>query len=768
MKHVVWFSDPACREIKNVGGKGANLAIMYKQGFPIPPGFCVTAQSYAYFLKRTKISKAIFNLLKDLDINDNEKLHDASEKIQTLILEAEMPPEIKKEVQEAYDSLNVDIDLYKVANKSALEIIKAGRSLPFVAVRSSATAEDLKDFSFAGQQSTYLNIKGNGSLIENVQKCWASLFTARAIYYRQKNKFAHDQVLISVVVQKMVNSEKSGVVFTINPSTNEETEIMIEAGFGLGEAIVSGAINPDNYLVDKNSFEIKNKIIKEQTWSYTRDENLGRTVKRKLAESQFNQQVLEDHEIINLAKICKKIEDFYKKPMDIEFAFESKRIFIVQARPVTTVKKTGEATGKDEEIKGEVILEGLAASPGIGTGKVRLVHDITELGKVQKGDVLVTRMTNPDYVPSMERAVGIVTDEGGSTSHAAIISRELGIPCVVGTEKATHVLKENQEITVDGFHGKVYSGDVEIAHKEVRYSADKIPTKTKIYMNLGEPDIVDRFKELPLDGIGLMRLEFLITSNVKKHPLFMIKEGKSDEYINILVEGISKVAEFLKDKPIIVRFSDFKTNEYKDLEGGAEFEEHEDNPMMGFRGVSRYVSEEFKEAFKLEVRAIKKVREKYKNVHVMLPFVRTVVEVRKVLGIMSSEELFRSDDFKIFLMAEVPAMAFIPEEFAKLDIDGVSIGSNDLTSLVLGIDRDNEKLGRMGYFDERNKAVMEAMGRILKTFKSHDKIVGICGQSVSNYPEIVKFLVKNNIDSISVNPDKVVESMEFVNKIENE
>jgi len=770
MKYVVWFSDPDCREIKNVGGKGANLAIMYKQSFPIPSGFCVTAQAYEYFLEETGIKKEIKSLLGNVDINDNDKLSEISEKIQEIILNSEMPPEIKKDVIEAYDNLDVHIDIFKIANKSALEMIKAGRSLPFVAVRSSATAEDLPQASFAGQQSTYLNIKGNNGLMESIQKCWASLFTARAIYYRQKNNFQHDKVLISVVVQKMVNSEKSGVVFTINPSTNEESEIMIEAGFGLGEAIVSGSINPDNYLIDKKSFEIKNKIIKEQTWAFVRDENLGRTVKRKLAESQYNQQVLEDFEIINLARICKKIEDYYKKPMDIEFAVEGKKIYIVQARPVTTFKKEDRSKREKQygEIKGSLILEGLAASPGITTGKVKIVHDITELSKIQKGDVMVTRMTNPDMVPAMERAAAIVTDEGGSSSHAAIVSRELGVTCVVGTEKATHILKENQEITVDGFNGKVYTGDIKIEHEEVRLSAEKIPTKTKIYMNLGEPDIIDKFKELPLDGIGLMRLEFLITSYIKKHPLYMIKEGKSEEYIEKLVEGISKVAEFLGDKPMIVRFSDFKTNEYRDLEGGSEYEEHEDNPMMGFRGVSRYISEEFKEAFKLEIRAIKKVRERYNNVHVMLPFVRNVAEVRKVLGIMSSESLIRSDDFKIFLMAEVPSIALIPEDFAKLDIDGVSIGSNDLTSLILGIDRDNERLGRMGYFDERNKAVMEAMKRILKTFKSHDKIVGICGQSVSNYPEIVRFLVSNGIDSISVNPDKVVESMELVNKIENE
>ncbi|MBL7147431.1 MAG: phosphoenolpyruvate synthase [Nanoarchaeota archaeon] len=770
MKHILWFSDPGCREIKNVGGKGANLAIMYKQGFPIPPGFCVTAQAYEHFLKKTGIKKEIFSLLKDLDINDTNRLNEISEKIQELILGAEMPSDIKKEIIEAYDNLNVDIDVFKFANKSAIEMIKAGRSLPFVAVRSSATAEDLPEASFAGAQATYLNIKGNNNVVENVQKCWASLFTARAIYYREKNGFPHDKVLISVVVQRMINADESGVVFTINPSTNTETEIMIEAGFGLGEAVVSGAINPDNYLVDKNNFKIKNKKINEQTWSYIRDESLGRTVKRKLPQAQFEEQVLDDHEIINLAKICKKIEDFYNKPMDIEFAIENKRIYIVQARPVTTFKEKSAEEVLEEKVepKGEVILEGLAASPGVGTGKVKIVHGIEELSKVQKGDIMVTRMTNPDMVPAMERAVAIVTDEGGISSHASIVSRELGVPCVVGTEKATQTLKDNQEITVDGYHGKVYSGTVEVEHKEVKYSGEKLPTKTKIYMNLGEPEIIEKYKDLPFDGIGLMRLEFLITSYIGKHPLFMIKEGKEHEYVEKLVEGISKVAKAIYPKPIIVRFSDFKTNEYRELEGGEEYEEQEDNPMLGFRGVSRYVSEEFKEAFKLEIRAIKKVREQYDNIHVMLPFVRNVWEVRKVLGLMSNEELIRTENFKIFLMAEVPSVAFIPEEFAKLDIDGVSIGSNDLTSLVLGVDRDNEKLGKMGYFNERNKAVMKAMENILRSFKEHKKLVGICGQSVSNYPEIVKFLVDNGIDSVSVNPDKVVESMVYVNGIENE
>ncbi|MBS3150445.1 phosphoenolpyruvate synthase [Candidatus Woesearchaeota archaeon] len=761
-ENILWFSDLSKDSIPEVGGKGANLGEMFNIKLPIPNGFCVTVSAYQTFLDATGIKSRISNLLKNLDVENTDSLNEVSYKIRELIVKSSMPKNIEKEIIENYGNLDVNPSLLK--SGGALDFIKSGRGNAFVAVRSSATAEDLLEASFAGQQATFLNVIGNKALIEAVKNCWASLFTSRAIYYRENNNFDHMKVYISVVIHKMVNGDVSGVMFTANPSTNNENEIMIEGSYGVGETIVSGQVNPDNFILDKESLAVKERKIKHKELMINYDENLNKNVRRKVPENMADVSCLTNEDVRSLAQYGKKIEEHYGKPMDIEWGIERNKLYILQARPITTLKKRSES---HEKIKGEAVLEGLNASPGVGSGKVKIVRDASELNKVESGDILVTKMTDPDFVVAMKKAVGIVTDEGGSTSHAAIVSRELGIPAVVGTERATLILKDGDEVTVDGSNGKVYRGLNQIKEeKKIEWDGKKLNTKTKIYMNLGEPEIVDKYKDLPFDGIGLMRLEFLITSYIGEHPLYLIKNGKEHEYVNKLAEGISKVAKAIYPRPLIVRFSDFKTNEYKNLEGGEEYEREEENPMMGFRGVSRYVSPDFVEAFKLELKAIKKVRENFDNVHVMLPFVRNSSEVRKALGIMSSEGLIRRDDFKIYLMAEVPSIALIPEDFVELDIDGVSIGSNDLTELVLGVDRDNEKLGKMGYFDERNKAVLKAMENILKAFKGRGKYVGICGQAPSNYPDIVKFLVKNNIDSISVNPDRVVETMELVNELE--
>lgn len=755
MKNIVWFKDISEDDIGLVGGKGLNLGIMYNLKLPVPSGFVVTAQAFKSFLEETGLNKKIYPLLKNLDIQDTDKLEKTAKHIQELILDQEVSENIANDIKFSYDNISVDLSIFKSASKGALDIIKAGRDIPWVAVRSSATLEDLGNFSFAGQQETFLNIKGGDNIVRAVQRCWASLFTARAIYYRTKNNFPHDKVLIAVVVQKMIDSESSGVIFSINPSTNNKNEIVIEAGFGLGESIVGGQITPDTYLVNKENYEIKNKKISNQPWMYARDEGLRRTNKILLSPAKAKEQKLTDDQITRLAEITKKIERHYNKPQDIEYAVEHGRIYIVQTRSVTTEEKVKKAR-MHEEINATPILLGLGASPGIGSGIVKIVKDVSELNKIQPGDVLVTVMTNPDFVVAMQKASAILTDEGGITSHAAIVSREMGIPCVVGSENATKILKDNDIITIDGTNGKVYKGKPELEESKI----EKIDypfreTKTKIYMNLGEPDKIDNYKELYFDGIGLMRLEFVIANKVGEHPNMLIRTGQQGKYINELSEGIKKVASNIDGKPIIVRFSDFKTNEYKDLKGGEEFEPHEDNPMIGWRGVSRYVSDEFKEAFKLECAAIKKVREEYKNVYVMLPFVRTVDEVTKCLAIMKESGLERSENFKIYLMAEVPSMALIPEEFAELDIDGVSIGSNDLTQLCLGVDRDSSRLGRMHYFDERNHAVLKAIHNIITGFKEKGKTVSICGQAPSEYKEIVEFLVREGITSISVNPDVV-------------
>ena len=616
--------------------------------------------------------------------------------------------------------------------------------------------------SFAGQQESYLNIKGEKQLLESIKKCWASLYTPRAIFYRIKNNFPHEKVLIAVVVQKMVNSKKAGVIFSVNPATNVN-EIVIEAGFGLGEAVVSGAINPNLYILNKDTLEIKKREIKKQTWMFTRDNLSGQTVKKNINEEYWDIPTLTEQEIKKLGELTLKIEKHYGKPQDIEFAIDNK-VYIVQSRPITTLNKII----SKEEVSGELILGGLAASSGVGKGRVQKIEE-KNISDFKEGNILVTSMTNPSFVPIMKKAKAIVTDEGGITSHAAIVSREMGIPCIVGTEKATKILKDGEEITVDATHGKVYRGIVgSIKEEKIEIDPEllKMHTDTRIYMNLGEPDMIEKYKKLPFDGIGLMRLEFMITESIKKHPNALIEEGRGKEYTNKLAEGIMKVAKTITPKPIVVRFSDFKTNEYKGLEGGDKFEPKEDNPLIGWRGVSRYISDEFQEAFRLECRAIKKVREQCKNVYVMLPFVRNTWEVKKCLDIMKEEGLERKEGLEIWIMVEVPSAVLILEEFLKLGIDGVSIGSNDLTCLILGVDRDSEKLSRMGYFDENDPAVLKAIGRVIDVCKREGVSVSCCGQAPSQYPKFAEFLVREGITSVSVNPDVVAKTKALIVDIE--
>jgi pyruvate, water dikinase len=769
MALIAWFKDIKKEDVDVVGGKGANLGEMYNIPLPVPPGFVVTAESFGKFLN-TGIASKIFPALMELKAEETEKIENVSKQVREYILGSQMPKEVIEEIKEAYENLDVDPDVANALKGSALNIITSGRGTAVVAVRSSATAEDLPEASFAGQQDTYLNIKGPDNVVDAVKRCWASLYTARAIYYRIKNNFPHDKVLIAVVVQKMIHSEVSGVMFSINPSTNDESEIVIEGAYGLGDAVVGGEVSPDNYIVDKASKTIKSKKIAKQSWMYDREAAGGKT-KRQLSEERGGRQKLSDEGILKLSELAIAIETHYEKPMDMEWAVEANKIYIVQARPVTTINKApveNVETFEHKEPEGEAILEGLGASPGMASGKVKLVKEASDISKVEKGDVLVAIMTSPDYVPAMERASAIVTDEGGMTSHAAIVSRELGIPAVVGTEKATQILNEGDAISVNGSTGKVFRGIVETVVEEKEEVLEKesseeigasdIITGTKIYMNLSEPAQIEKYKHLPFEGIGLMRVEFIITDYIKMHPLALIARGESNVYVVKLAEGITKVASQIDNRPLTVRFSDFKTNEYANLEGGKEYEPHESNPMIGWRGVSRYVSSDYEEAFRLECAAMKKVRENYKNVHVMLPFVRNVTEVRKALEIMKEEGLENTSDFHVYLMAEVPSFAILAEEFAELPITGCSIGSNDLTQLVLGVDRDSAKLAKMGYFDERNNAVKKAISMIIKGFHKAGKTVSICGQAPSVYTEFAEFLVKEGIDAISLNPDTVIKT----------
>lgn len=757
--NIAWFSELNKESIDVAGGKGASLGEMYNSKLPIPPGFAVTAQAFKSFIEKTNIKEKIFSLLKDLDVDDTSELQNVSKQIKEIVLKAEMPGDIKSDIIEAYENLNVDKSLFEKAGKQALDIIKAGRDLPYVAVRSSATAEDLPEASFAGQQETFLNIRGNNHLIEAVKHCWASLYTARAIYYRVKNNFPHEKVLISVIVQKQIQSDKAGVIFSVNPVNNNENEILIEAGFGMGEAVVSGSITPDSYVLDKNSLKVKDKKLNTQEWMIVLDPNTKKNFKKTIEPGK---QVLNDYEIKKLGELTNMIEDHYKKPQDIEYAIEGPRIYIVQSRPITTLKKVETKEEAKEETADAgpkaVLLKGLAASPGVASGKVKIVKDASELSKVGEGDVLVATMTNPDYVPAMKKASAIVTDEGGLTSHAAIVSREMMIPAIVGTDKATELLKDGDEITVNGSKGEVYRGKIEIKEekKEVVHAEEGPETITKIKAIMDIPDMAERISELDVDGVGLVRLEIMIAEG-GIHPSKFIKENKDEEYTELLFKGIRTIADAFKPRPIWIRLSDLRTDEYRNLEGGHE-EEEEDNPMLGNHGIRRSLKDEG--ILKAEFNAVKKLQDEgYTNIGVMLPFVINLDEVKKAKQIYTETGL----TVKFGVMVETPAVCWIIEDICKFGIDFVSFGTNDLTQLTLGLDRNNEDLAHL--FSELHPAVLGEMKKVIEVCKKYKVETSICGQSGSK-PEMAEFLVKTGIDSISVNPDAVNTIREVVARTE--
>jgi len=608
VKYVLWFEELRKDDTSLVGGKCANLGELTSIGIPVPPGFAVTAEAYKIFLKRTGLMKKIESLLKEKSSKNPGFYKNVSEEIRRLIEEAEMPRDIEEAIRKAYRELCKRVGVENVS----------------VAVRSSATAEDLPGASFAGQQETYLNIAGEDEVVKKVKKCWGSLFTPRAIFYREQKGFEHSKVLISVGVQKMVNAKAAGVMFTLNPTTGDESKIIIEGNWGLGETVVSGSVTPDRFVVDKETMKILERRIADKKIKHIRDERTGKTISVEIPKELRRKPCLTDEEVIKLAEYGKMIEEHYGIPQDIEWAIDGelqfpKNIFIVQARPETiwSVKTETEKARAPIGVQGAVVVRGLPASPGVYAGKAKVVLNVEEAASViRKGDILVTKMTNPDWVPYMRVAGAIVTDEGGVTCHAAIVSRELGIPCIVGAGNATSVLRSGVEYTVDANSGVVYEGIVESVLKlnnDVKtqlttYEAAPI-TGTKIFMNLGVPDKIEEYKNLPFDGIGLMRVEFIIASYIGEHPNYLIKVGREQEFVDKMAEGIAKVARAIYPRPVVVRFSDLKTNEYAKLKGGEEFEPEEDNPMLGWRGVSRYVSPQFVEAFRLEDRAIRKVRE---------------------------------------------------------------------------------------------------------------------------------------------------------------
>lgn len=745
---VRFFKDIDKHDTPLVGGKGANLGEMTKAGFPVPNGFAITINAYDAFLEENQIAKKIYEILAVIDVNDPVQLGNASNKIQKIIATSKFPDEISREVIKAYKKLS---GVFKKA---------------LVAVRSSATAEDSGATSFAGQQASFLNVSGEANLLVTVRECWASLFTPRSIFYRVENKIKHESVKISVIVMKMIQSEVSGVMFSIDPVNNDKDRIMIESVWGLGEMIVQGSVVPDNYVVQKGTFSILSKEISDQSIQLIKDG--GKTFEKEVPIKWRDKQKITDEEIVNLAKIADKMQKHYFFPQDMEWAKEKGKLYIVQTRPVTTIAsvKNEALRAKTEarELKTEKgsetiktsttpILSGAAASPGIGTGPVKILKSPKEIGKVLKGDVLVAPMTSPDYVPAMKKAAAIVTDQGGQTSHAAIVSRELGIPCVVGTKDGTTKLKEGMIITVDGALGQIFVGAKTLKQQaDIKIKEKIITTKTatKIYVNLAEPERANEIAKQYVDGVGLLRAEFMI-ANIGVHPKAAIRDKKQDVFIDKLADDLTTFCKAFYPRPVTYRATDFKTNEYRSLKGGEAYEPVEPNPMLGFRGAFRYIANP--EVFNLELTAIKRVREKYDNLHLMIPFVRSPEELARVRRLVASVGLFEKSSFKFWMMVEIPVNVIQIDDFIKVGIDGVSIGSNDLTMLMQGTDRDNSEVARE--FNERSPAVLWALKRVITKCAAAGVTTSICGQAPSEYEDLVKKLVRWGITSLSINPDSI-------------
>ncbi len=748
---VAFFKDIDKNDTELVGGKSANLGEMFNSGFPVPPGFALTVDAYDMFLEENDLVTKIYSTLKVLDVDDPAQLEIASKQIRKMIITGKVPEEVSQKTIAAYKKLSGFM-------KNVL-----------VAVRSSATAEDMPGTSFAGQQITFLDIKGEANLINAVRQCWASLFTARSIYYRVINKVPHESVKLSVVVQKMVQSEVSGVMFSIDPVKNDKERIIIESVWGLGEMIVQGAVVPDTYVVQKETFDILSKEISDQKIQLVRSKGKPKII--DVPKKLQNQQKITDKQIITLAKWADALQKHYYFPQDSEWAMEKGKLYLVQTRPVTTIKQTAKSVKLDMgelKIAESPVLTGSPASPGIGTGEVKILKSPKEIDKIKKGDVLVAPMTSPDYVPAMKKSAAIITNEGGQTSHAAIVSRELGIPCIVGTKDATKILKDGQIVTVNGESGQVFLGSVVKTDALKAQSKEKplhanIKTATKVYVNLAEPERAKEIAKMNVDGVGLLRAEFMI-ANIGIHPKEAIKRKEQESFITRLTHELETFCNAFYPRPVTYRATDFKTNEYRSLPGGKFWEPVEPNPMLGFRGAFRYIANP--EVFNLELRAIKNVREKYDNLNLMIPFVRSPEELTRVRRLVAVQGLFEQPSFKFLMMVEIPVNVIQIEDFIKVGIDGVSIGSNDLTMLIEGTDRDNSEVA--SEFNEMRPAVLWALERVIKKCNKAGITSSICGQAPSEYEDLVKELVRWGVTSISVNPDSIDRVRGVVAKVEKE
>lgn len=765
---LLWFDQLERKDVAIAGGKSSSLGELTSHvDVPVPYGFATTACAYRYFFEKTGLYEEIKNLIAGLDVDNSAQLREVCAKIRQAIMDKEMPQDLQELIAEAYEELGK----------------KVGQADPFVAVRSSATAEDLPDASFAGQQDTYLNVKGAATIVAKVKECYASCFTDRAVYYREKQGFDHLDVALSAAVQMMVFSKAAGVMFTVNVATGDDKNILIEGAWGLGEYVVQGTVTPDNYTINKATGEIIEKNVNGQDIKLVRKAT-GDCEEVMVPLDEQNEQKLTDAQIKELAECAKKIEAHYGCYMDMEWGVDERdnKVYILQARPETVWsrrnKENGGAPKEEKKVTTDrkVIVKGLPASPGNVAGRVHVILDPSRIDEFKEGEILVTEMTAPDWVPAMKKAKAIVTDSGGMTCHASIVSRELGIPCIVGTksrgEAATTTIPDGIDVTIDATHGVVYEGIIEEpkaeqpAAQQVVAAAEYFPpTGTKIYMNLGDPELAEKYSSLPCDGIGLMREEFIWTTYIHEHPLYLIKIGQPEKVVDQLAEGIRQVCQAMAPRPVTLRFSDFKSSEYRDLKGGDEFEPYEPSALLGWRGASRYYDPKYIEAFKLECLAVRKVREEFglKNLNVMIPFCRNVEECEKVVAIMADCGLRRGKDFKVWLMAEIPSNIILADQFNNY-VDGYSIGSNDLTMLVLGCDRDNDTVSHI--YDERNLAVRRAIRHLIDVAHKGGKTVSICGQAPSVYPEFCEFLIKSGIDSMSVNPDTVKFTKKLAAQIE--
>ncbi|MEE3324988.1 MAG: phosphoenolpyruvate synthase [Methanosphaera sp.] len=753
MNYVEFFKQLSKDDIPIAGGKGANLGELTNAGIPVPPGFVITAGTYQKFITETGIVDQINDMLATLDINNTPELQKVAEDIKQLIVTTDIPDDIQTAIIESYNKLCMDVEKDDVV----------------VAIRSSATAEDLPDASFAGQQDTYLNISGIDDVLTNVRMCWASLFEARAIFYRAENDFDHSKVLIAVVVQQMVNSEKAGVMFTVDPSTGEE-EMLIEGAWGLGEGVVSGTVTPDTCRYDKANDEVKSYRINTKKTMFTKDPETGATVQIEVPDDLKDKRVLTDSDLEQLTQLGRKIQKHYGAPMDTEWGIENDKVYMLQARPITTldnidVAKNAESLDDDEERV--IITRGLGASPGLVSGTVKIIRELDELDKILDGDILVTTMTTPDMVPAMKRANGIVTDEGGVTCHAAIISRELGIPCVAGTGEATTVLEENSKITIDGKKGLVYEGefggdkdDVEADETQVNVGAAPIVTVTDVKVNVSMAEAAKKAYATGADGVGLLRTEHMMLATGIV-PYKFIDEGREDELVQVLVDNILKVVDVFYPKTVWYRTLDAPTDEFKTLEGG-ENEPDEANPMLGWRGIKRELDQP--DILKAEFKAIKKLHEQgYTNIGVMLPLLHKPSELREAKEIARSVGLIPHVDVDFGMMVETPASAIIIEDFLAEGLDFVSFGTNDLTQYTLALDRNNELVAK--HYTEAHPAVMKLIMNVIKKCNEAGVTTSICGQAGSK-PEIVEKLVEAGISSISANTDAVPTIRKLVAKVE--